>query len=102
MFWLVLFAWAGLGASLGPTSILALFWSRATRAGMLAGVIVGTSATIIWYFVPALKSRMYELVPAFLLALVAAVLVSLATRPPVGAAEHRSAMSRRDTGVTPT
>ncbi|NIU79158.1 MAG: sodium/proline symporter, partial [Gammaproteobacteria bacterium] len=32
VFWLVLFAWAGLGAALGPTSILALYWRRATRA----------------------------------------------------------------------
>ncbi len=92
VFWLVLFAWAGLGASLGPTSILALYWNRATRTGMLAGVLVGTATTVIWYFVPALKSRMYELVPAFLLATFAAVIISLATRPPRDAAEHRKAM----------
>jgi sodium/proline symporter len=82
VFWLVLFAWAGLGASLGPTSILALFWRRTTKAGVIAGIITGTVTTVIWYLVPALKSRMYELVPAFLLALVATVLVSLVTRPP--------------------
>lgn len=34
VFWLVLFAWAGLGAALGPTSILALYGRRATRAGV--------------------------------------------------------------------
>jgi Na+/proline symporter len=33
VFWLVLFAWAGLGAALGPTSILALFWPRTTAGG---------------------------------------------------------------------
>jgi len=33
VFWLVLFAWAGLGAALGPTSILALYWKKTTRAG---------------------------------------------------------------------
>ena len=82
VFWLVLFAWAGLGASLGPTSILALFWRRTTKAGVIAGVITGTVTTVVWYLVPALKSRMYELVPAFLLALGATVVVSLATRPP--------------------
>jgi Na+/proline symporter len=82
VFWLVLFAWAGLGASLGPTSILALFWRRTTKAGVIAGIVTGTVTTVIWYLVPALKSRVYELVPAFLLALVAAVLVSLVTRPP--------------------
>jgi len=85
VFWLVLFAWAGLGAALGPTSILALYWRRTTRAGVLAGVIVGTIVTVGWYFVPALKSRMYELVPAFIASLVVTVAVSLWTRPPAGA-----------------
>jgi sodium/proline symporter len=92
VFWLVLFAWAGLGASLGPTSILALFWKRATKAGVMAGILTGTATTVVWYFVPALKSRMYELVPAFLLALVATVAVSLVTSPPPDADELHLAM----------
>ncbi len=79
VFWLVLFAWAGLGASLGPTSILALFWKRTTRAGVFAGLISGTLATIIWYNVPALKSVVYELVPAFLISSLITIVVSLLT-----------------------
>jgi SSS family solute:Na+ symporter len=82
VFWLVLFAWAGLGASLGPTSILALFWRRTTKAGVIAGIVVGTVTTVVWYVTPALKSRMYELVPAFTAALITTVVVSLATQPP--------------------
>jgi sodium/proline symporter len=82
VFWLVLFAWAGLGAALGPTSILALYWRRTTRAGVLAGILTGTATTIVWYLVPALKTRMYELVPAFIAGLAATVAVSLLTRPP--------------------
>lgn len=31
VFWLVLFAWAGLGAAIGPASILALFWKGVTK-----------------------------------------------------------------------
>ncbi len=82
VFWLVLFAWAGLGASLGPTSILALFWKRTTRAGVFAGLISGTLVTIIWYNVPALKSVVYELVPAFLISGLITVVVSLLTEKP--------------------
>jgi Na+/proline symporter len=96
VFWLVLFAWAGLGASLGPTSILALFWRRTTKAGVIAGIVTGTVTTVVWYLVPALKSRMYELVPAFLLALVATVVVSLATRPPEQVDALHSAMEPAD------
>jgi Na+/proline symporter len=82
VFWLVLFAWAGLGAAFGPTSILALAWRRTTRAGVLAGIATGTITTIAWYFTPALKSRLYELIPAFILSLIATVVVSRLTRPP--------------------
>ncbi len=82
VFWLVLFAWAGLGAALGPTSILALYWRRTTAAGVLAGLVTGTAVTIVWNQTPALKGFLYELIPAFALSLAVTVAVSLATRPP--------------------
>ncbi|MCB2210758.1 sodium/proline symporter [bacterium] len=82
VFWLVLFAWAGLGAAIGPTSILALFWKRTTRQGVIAGVIAGTVTTIIWYYTPALKGALYELVPAFLIGALVTWAVSLATSQP--------------------
>jgi SSS family solute:Na+ symporter len=82
VFWLVLFAWAGLGAAIGPTSILALYWKGTTKAGIFAGLFTGTATTIVWYFVPALKNSLYELVPAFILGLLATWLVSLFTRKP--------------------
>ncbi len=82
VFWLVLFAWAGLGAALGPTSILALFWHRTTRAGVFAGLVAGTLTTFVWYFTPALKGALYELIPAFAAGLLATIVVSLMTRPP--------------------
>jgi sodium/proline symporter len=92
VFWLVLFAWAGLGAALGPTSILALYWKGLTRAGVFAGLITGTVVTFVWALTPALDSRLYELIPAFSLALIATVGVSLATPPPEGAEEFLEAM----------
>ncbi|MBW3554961.1 MAG: sodium/proline symporter, partial [Gemmatimonadetes bacterium] len=87
VFWLVLFAWAGLGAALGPTSILALFWRRTTGAGIFAGLAAGTLTTVVWYFTPALKGALYELIPAFVAGLVATVAVSLMTAPPPGTDE---------------
>ncbi len=85
VFWLVLFAWAGLGASLGPTSILALFWRGTTRAGIVAGLLTGTAITLVWYYTPALKSTIYELVPAFFIAGLVTVVVSRLTTPPENA-----------------
>ena len=77
VFWLVLFAWAGLGAALGPVTLLSMYWKGMTRGGVFAGVFTGAAVTVVWYFTPALKSRLYELIPAFSLSLLAALVVSL-------------------------
>ena len=79
VFWFVLFAWAGLGASIGPTSILALFWKRTTRGGVIAGLIGGMVTVFIWKSIPALSGLIYELIPAFFVALLLTILVSLIT-----------------------
>ncbi|MGM0588140.1 MAG: sodium/proline symporter [Bacteroidota bacterium] len=94
VFWLVLFAWAGLGAALGPTSILALYWKRTTKAGIFAGLFTGTVVTIVWYYIPVLKNNLYELIPAFLLSALATYVVSLMTEPPAEelVEEHFEAM----------
>jgi Na+/proline symporter len=84
VFWLVLFAWAGLGASFGPTSILALYWRGTTRAGVIAGLLTGTAITFVWELTPWLSSRLYELIPAFLGGLLATLIVSRLTKPPEG------------------
>ncbi len=79
MFWLVLLAWSGLGASLGPVVIFSLYWKRMTAWGAFAGMLTGAVVTFVWDKVEVLNSAMYELVPAFLLACVALIVVSLLT-----------------------
>jgi Na+/proline symporter len=93
VFWLVLFAWAGLGAALGPTSILALYWKGLTRAGVFAGLLTGTIVTFVWSLTPSLDAHLYELIPAFFLALAATVVVSWMTRPPPDAEDHLRVMT---------
>ncbi len=79
VFWLVLFAWAGLGAAFGPTSILALYWRKTSRAGVISGMLAGAATAIIWNRVPFLADGLYELVPAFLTGLLVCAVVSLYT-----------------------
>ena len=98
VFWLVLFAWAGLGAALGPVSILAIYWKGLTRAGVFAGLVTGTLVTFIWNLTPALDALLYELIPAFTLGFLATVLVSWLTRPPEDAEAIMAAMERAPTG----
>jgi SSS family solute:Na+ symporter/sodium/proline symporter len=77
VFWLVLFAWGGLGASLGPALILSLYWRRTSRAGVVAGMISGTVVTIVWRLWLKDPTGLYELIPAFFAALLVIVAVSL-------------------------
>ncbi|MBL8863896.1 MAG: sodium/proline symporter [Planctomycetes bacterium] len=81
VFWLVLFAWAGMGAALGPAVVFALYWRRTTRAGLIAGVLTGTTTVVLWSLVPGLKTSVYELIPAWIAGAAAIVVVSLLTRP---------------------
>jgi SSS family transporter len=80
VFWLVLFAWGGLGAAFGPALILSLFWKQTTKAGILAGMITGTIITIVWRLWLKDITGIYELIPGFFGALLMIVVVSLFTR----------------------
>ena len=85
VFRIVSFAWAGFGAAFGPVMILALFWKRMNRQGALAGMIAGGAMVFIWKYLIAPMGgafSIYELLPAFIVSLVAIVVVSLATAPP--------------------
>ncbi len=88
VFWLVLFAWAGLGASFGPPLLLSLFWKRTTKAGVIAGLVSGTGVTIIWNQISLLKSIVYELVPAFFVSTFLTILISFLSAPPKEAEEE--------------
>ncbi|AEH24532.1 sodium/proline symporter [Pyrococcus yayanosii] len=92
IFWFVLFAWGGLGASIGPTLILSLYWKRTTKWGVIAGMVVGTVTTIVWKLYLKQITGLYELVPAFIFALIATIVVSLATKPPENVEELMKAM----------
>jgi len=80
VYWLVLYAWAGLGASFGPALLTTLWWKKVTKQGVLSGMIVGTITVLIWYNVPVLKNSLYELIPAFFLSLFSIIIVSLMTQ----------------------
>ncbi len=81
VFWFVLFAWSGLGASFGPVLLLSLWTDALTRKGVIAGMFTGFAVTVAWKLSGLSDRVIYELVPAFLLATAAALLVSRLERP---------------------
>lgn len=80
VFWFVLFAWSGLGAAFGPVLLLALTTDRLTRSGVVAGMLTGILVTIAWKQSGLSDAVVYELVPAFLLASLAALTASALER----------------------
>lgn len=76
---LVAFAWAGFGAGFGPTVILSLYWRRLTAAGAVAGMVTGAVTVFAWKSLSGGIFELYEILPGFVLNLLVAVGVSLAT-----------------------
>jgi sodium/proline symporter len=89
VFWLVLFAWGGLGASLGPAVIFSLFWKKTTRWGIFAGMLTGTVVTIIWKLWVNQYTEFYHLIPAFLGSAMTIIVVSILNPGGRSAADNR-------------
>ena len=85
IFQVVSFAWAGFGACFGPVMLLALFSKRVNKEGVIAGMILSAITIFVWKF--AIRPLggaydIYELLPAFLVNLVATYIVSYITPAP--------------------
>jgi sodium/proline symporter len=103
VFWMVLFAWGGLGACFGPALLLSLYWKGTTKQGVFWGMLVGLITVILvkkqpewtYSFLPDVKELVskilfgitYEAVPGFLMSLIVTVVVSLFTKKPANAKE---------------
>jgi len=79
---LVAWAWAGFGAAFGPVVILSLYWKSMTRAGALAGILVGGVTVVLWKQWAPLGGifELYELLPGFALSTSAIIVTSRVTR----------------------
>jgi sodium/proline symporter len=77
------YAWGGFGAAFGPLIILSLVWKGTTKAGAIAGMIVGAATIfIVKNYIKIEGEYFYELLPGFILAFAAIILVSLVTEKP--------------------
>ncbi|AOL95382.1 sodium/proline symporter PutP [Porphyrobacter sp. LM 6] len=82
---LVANAWAGFGAAFGPLILLALTWKGMTGAGAVAGLVTGAGVVAGWIALGLNKAflggpGLYEIVPGFIAAMFAIVVVSALTR----------------------
>ena len=77
---MVAYAWAGFGAAFGPALLASLFWRRATRNGILAGIITGGVPVLVWKQFALFG--LYEIIPGFIFALCAIYIVSRLDKEP--------------------
>ncbi len=75
-------AWAGFGSAFGPVIILSLFWKRFTYKGALAGVIAGAVTDVIWLIFLSAPTGIYEIIPGFIVGMIAAVVATLLDKKP--------------------
>jgi len=80
VFSIVAYAWAGFGAAFGPALLACLFWRRATKAGVLAGILAGGVTVILGKTLGLFA--VYEIIPGFLFSLAAIGIVSRLTPAP--------------------
>ncbi|OEU51407.1 MAG: sodium/proline symporter [Desulfobulbaceae bacterium S3730MH12] len=77
------YAWGGFGAAFGPLVILSLTWRGTTKYGALAGMIVGAvTIFVVKNYIKIEGEYFYELLPGFILAFIAIIVVSLMTAKP--------------------
>ncbi|MDO5060542.1 MAG: sodium/proline symporter PutP [Actinomycetaceae bacterium] len=74
---LVAFAWAGFGASFGPTVLLALYWRKFTAWGATAGMVAGAITVGVWRSLKGGIFDMYEILPGFIMNFAVAIIVSI-------------------------
>ncbi len=79
---LVAYAWAGFGATFGPAILLSLFWKRMTKKGAFAGIVTGGIVVVIWKQLQGGIFDLYEIVPGFLISIIAIITVSFMSKPP--------------------
>jgi SSS family transporter len=83
---MALYAYTIYSAAITPVVMSAFFWKRATAAGAVVSIALGTFVTIAWNYggkwLPASWAERDAIFPALIISLVSLVVVSLATPAP--------------------
>ncbi len=77
------YAWGGFGAAFGPVVVLSVLWRKTTKLGALSGIITGAlTIFLVKNYIKIPGEYVYELLPGFITAFIAVVVVSLFTQKP--------------------
>lgn len=74
----LMFAWTFYASSLGIPALVALFWRKATKIGIVAGIIIGFTSSILWKLVGS-PYGLSPSIPGSIFCGISIVIVSLLT-----------------------
>jgi sodium/proline symporter len=77
---IVSYAWAGIGCSFAPAILLSFYWPRFGSSGVVTALIAGLATTVAW-IITGLEEHVTARAVTFVVAIVAAVAVTLVTGP---------------------
>jgi len=86
---LVSYAWAGFGSVFGPLILISLYWQKINFYGALAGMISGGVTVFIWEYNFSISTKIYSLIPGFLISCIAIIIFSLLTQKPSNIISHK-------------
>lgn len=79
IYFIVSYAWAGIGCSFAPAVLLSFYWDRFGSGGVVTALLAGLLTTVIWIFT-GLEDSVTARAVTFFAAMGSAVLVTLLTQ----------------------
>ncbi|MBT9130547.1 MAG: Osmoregulated proline transporter OpuE [candidate division WS2 bacterium] len=77
---LTAFSWAVIASTCLWPVLLGLYWRRTTREGVIASMVGGSSASLIWMYLGS-PFKIHGFIPGILVGLVLIIIVSMLTKP---------------------
>lgn len=79
IYYIVSYAWAGIGCSFAPAVLLSFYWDRFSSAGVVTALITGLVTTVAW-MLAGLEKTVTARAATFIIAMGLAILVTLLTK----------------------
>lgn len=97
VFWITIYASAGLAATFAPLLVILLYWDRLTNKGAVAGMFAGFIAVVLWdKFIPDISFIMTKALPAMIISAIVIIVVSkLTVQPEIEQARSELARSAK-------
>lgn len=86
IYYIVSYAWAGIGCSFAPAVLLSFYWKRFGSAGVVTALLTGLITTVIWIFTGldhTITARAVTFIAAISLAIIVTLLTKEKTNPKV-------------------